>query len=430
MADNLTTLTGYLRQHVPEVPLGLAQTMINDSYRALLNWPTDGWSFQYGQANFICYQSITGTCFAIQGSNLIQQVIASNGMAAFTIANPGLNNQVGDVLIPVGFSGGSIVVDTVDGGGGMLTGHISNAGANYTLSSNVQTLSDGSASPTPPIVNITALGNGVLPGDRTTIVGRQAVFGGEWPCCSIIDNDTTTEFTMDQPYSGVTGQVAFEVTNVYFTPSDPNLKRLMALTDPPNGYQLPTSFQFEELNNLDAQRSQSGTPYLLADVDMNSAYLAQLPDGVTDSFGQSNTSQPVIRKEFYPRQQANYSYPYFYERWIPDLTPANPNPIAFFSRRGDVIKKRAMADLVMWEGPLVLGRRANPVSHNIYMADFNRLAQDLQMTDQSIMQRSFSNFMAMTRLPWPAILAGSSFAQSHPACSSDVGMVFGDSIGW
>jgi hypothetical protein len=420
--DTLSTLVGYLRQFVPEVPLGLAQAMINDAYRALINFPPDGWSMTYGQAQFICYQSITGNCYAIQGSNLIQQVMANNGIAAFTVNNPGSGNAPGDVLTLIPYSGGQITVDTVNGSGGMLTGHVSNAGANVRVAQNVPTFSSGSGTGT--TLNVTALGTGQLYGDRTTIVGRQALFAGQAPIYSIVDNDTATEFTLDQGYSGTTGIVSFEITSVYWTASDPNLKRLMCLTDPPNGCQLPTSFNFEELNNIDAQRSQSGTPYLLADVDINAAYLALLPDGVTDSYGQSNTSQPVVRKELYPRQQANYAYSYFYEKWIPDLTPANPNPISYFARRGDVIKKRAMAELVMWEGPQILGRKANPVAHNIHMADFYRLAQDLQMTDQSIMQRSYQTLLAMTKYPFPDAYYGSSFAQVHPFLTADVGVPY------
>ena len=424
MGDTLSTIAGALRGYVPECPLATVYDMVKDAYRALINFPTDSWAFQFGQSQMICYQSIMGNCYAVQGSTTIQQVVADNGMASFTFAAAGSGNSVGDILYPIGYSGGQIVIDTVNGSGGALTGHISNAGANFQQASGITTYSSGSGTGT--TINVTGLGNGVLPGDRTTIVGRQAMFGGQAPIYSIVDNQGQTTYVLDQPYGGVTGTVSFEITNIYWTPTDPNLERLMCLTDPPNGCQLPTSFTFEELNNIDPQRSQAGgTPYLLADVDMNVAYLAALPSGVTDSFGQSSGSQPVLRKEIYPRQQANYNYPYFYKKWIPDLTPANPNPIAYFSRRGDVIKKRAMADLVMWEGPAILGRRANPVSHNLYMAEFARMAQDLQMADQSMMQRSFSGYLAATKLPWPAGYLGSTFAQVHPALDSSVGVPFG-----
>ena len=340
MADNLTTIAGYLRQHVPELPLGLAHQMVNNAYRSLLDFPTDGWSMLYGQGQMICHASITGTCSVIQGATLVQAVSAA------------------------------------------------------------------------------------LPGDRTTIVGRQVMFAGQAPIYSIVDNQAPNTFAMDTGYSGVTGTVAFEITNIYWTPTDSNLERLMCLTDPPNGWQLPTSFTFEELNNVDAQRSQSGTPYLLADVDINTYYLSQLPAGVTDSFGQLNTSQPVLRKEIYPRQTANYAYPYFYKRWVPDLTPANPNPIAYFARRGNVIQAHAMAALAMWEGPQILGRKANPVAHNIYMADFTRMAQELQMKDQSIMQRSYQTYLAMTRMPYPDALVGSTWAMVHPSADDSVGVPF------
>ena len=422
MPDTLQSMAGALRNYVPECPLASIYDFLKDGYRALLDFPTDGWSLLFRQAQMVCQQSITGNAYCIQGSTLVQNVVASNGMAAFTIAAKGMGNSPGDVLSLIGFSGGQITVGTVDGGGGVLTGSITNAGANCTLKNAVPTFSSGSG--TGCTVNITALGNGVLPGQASLIAGRQAIFGGEWPCYDIVDNPTTTSFTLATGYSGVTGIVSFEITNVYWTPSDSNLERLVCLTDPPNGYQLPTSFTFEELNNVDPPRSQSGTPYLLADVDINVAYLEALPDGVTDTYGQTNASQPVLRKEFYPRQQANYAYPYFYKIWAPDLTPANPVPMAYFARRGDIIKKRAMADLVMWEGPAILGRRANPVSHNIYMAEYMRMAQDLQIRDASIMQRNYGTWLSATKMPYPLALAGSSFAQLHPACDDSVGVPF------
>ena len=424
MADTLTTLVGQLRQFVPEVPLGLAQTLVKNAYRELLDFPPDGYSFMYGQSQMVCQQTITGNCYAQQGGTLIQNVVASNGMAAASIASAGLGYSPGDLVYPIGFTSGWLVVGTVNGSGGILTATIGNPGANYNVANSLPTYSNGAGAGA--TVNVTALGNGTLPGIASIIAGRQAMFGGQAPIYSIVDNPSATSFTLDQAYGGVTGLTSFEITNIYWTPTDPNLERLMCLTDPPNGVQLPTSFTFEELNNIDPQRSQAGTPYLLADVDMNTAYLAQLPNGVTDSFGQTNASQAVLRKEFYPRNQSNYNYPYFYKRWVPDLTPANPNPIAYLSRRGDIVVTRAMAALAMWEGPEVLGKKANPVAHNIYMAEFRQMAQDLQIKDQSMFQRSYTTILQMTRLPFPQALAGQSWAQVHPAADDSVGVPFMD----
>ena len=420
--DTLWTMANYLRQHVPEAELGLCQTYVKDAYRELLSFPTDTWSFLLRQSQFICQQSITGNCYAIQGSTLIQNIVASNGMAAFTINAAGTGYAVNDLWYPIGYSGGLLTVTSINGSGGITGASITNAGANFCLATGVPTYTSGSG--TGATLNVTQLGAGVLPGLPSIIAGRQAIFQGEWPCYDIVDNPSSTTFTLATGYGGVTGTVAFEITNVYWTPSDSSLERILCLTDPPNGCQLPTSFTMEELNNVDPQRSQAGTPYLLADVDLNVAYLAALPIGVTDSYGQTNASQPVLRKELYPRQQTNYAYPFFYKIWAPDLTPANPNPMAYFARRGDIIKKRAMAELALWEGPAILGRRANPVLHNIHMADYRQMAQDLQMKDASIMQRNYSTYLGMTKYPFPDSYYGSSFAQTHPALTSDVGLPF------
>lgn len=418
MADTLQTMTGYLRLQCPSVPLGLAQGMIKNGYRELLDWPTDGWSFQFGQSQMVCHQSIMGQCYMVQGSNMAQNVVPTNGIAAFTIGNPGLSYAAGDLVYPIGFSSGWLTVLTVDGSGRILTASLTNPGANFTLAQNVTTYSSGNA--TGATINVTALGNGALPGLASIIAGRQAIFGGQWPCYDIVDNPSANTFTISSAYGGVTGIVGFEITNVYWTPTDPNLERLMCITDPPNECQLPTSFTFEELNNIDAQRSQAGTPYLLADLDINTAYLAALPNGVVDSFGQTNQSQAVLRKEIYPRQQANYAYPYFYKKWIPDLTPANPNPISYFSRRGDIVVRRAMADLALWEGPEILGKKSNPVASNIYMSQFRQMAQDLQIKDQSMFQRSYGMWLQQTKWPYPEAYMGSGFCQIHPQVGSDM----------
>ena len=423
MSDTLQSMAGYLGQYVPECPLGLRYKMIRDGYRALLDFPTDGWSFQYGTGNFITYQSLFGSCTAIQGQTLVQNCVPTQGMGTVSIANGGSAYGIGDLLYPIGFSGGVLTVATLNGSA-VATATITNAGANFTISQNVATQTNNAG--TGCTVNVLTLGNGQLPGDRTTIVGRQVLFGGEAPIYSIVDNQSGSSFVLEQAYGGTTGSVGFEITNIYFTPKDMNFGGLMSFADPPNGCQYPYSFTFEELNNVDAQRSSAGTPYLLADTTMNDYYLSQLPAGVTDSFGYSNTSTAVPRKELYPRNQANYVYPYFYRKWIPDLVNPASTPINFFARRGDIIRTRAMADLSMWTGPAVLGRQANPVAHNIHMAEFQKRAQELQIKDQSIMQRSFSMYLSMTRLPFPAAFWGSSFSQLHPELSNEVGVQFND----
>ena len=426
MADNLFTMAGWLQQFVPEVPYGVAAKMVRDTYRELLDYPPDGWSFQYGSGQFITYASIQGTCLPIQGSTLVQNVTIGNGISTATVNAGGTSYSNGDLLYLQNGGYGIATVATIGGSGNVLTVTISNPGSNNRTCSGLPTTTNNNG--TGCTLNITALGAGGLPADRTTIVGRQCLFGGQSPIISIVDNQNQTSFVLESPYAGITATVAFEITNVYLTPIDQNFERLMVFIDPPNGCQYPFSFTFEEINNIDPQRSASGTPYLLADVDWNTYYLSQLPAGVIDSFGYSNTSTPVPRKELYPRNPSPYNYWYHYKKWQKDLIASADTPLAFFARRGDAIREGALAKLSMWEGPQILGRRANPVVRNVHQSRFNELAQNLQIKDSSIMQRSFTTMLSATKMPYPLAFAGSSFAQLRPQLDSSVGQPFGDMI--
>lgn len=260
-----------------------------------------------------------------------------------------------------------------------------------------------------------------LPGNRTTIVGRQVLFSGQAPIYDVVDNSSASAFTIGEAYGGVSGSIAFEITNVYFTPeiSRNDFESLRSFTDPPMNVQLPYSFTFEEINNIDPQRSSANTPFLLADAGWNTAYLAALPSGVIDSLGYTSASSPLPRKELYPRQQSNYNYRYWYKkRGKALINPSDPLP-GFI--RGDAIFEGCLADLAMWDGTPASPRRPNPVKYNIHEKKFNQLVQDMQIIDGSVMQREYTTMLASTRLPYPQAFYNSAWAQLHPSSTADIG---------
>jgi hypothetical protein len=254
-----------------------------------------------------------------------------------------------------------------------------------------------------------------LPGDRTTLVGRQMLFGGRAPIYSIVDNPTTSTVILDQPYGDVSNSSAsYEISNIYMTPERPDFERLHSIKDTRNNWQLWRSLHSEELNAIDPQRSSQGTPFFAADLTYNTQYLAQLPSGVIDSFGYSNSSDPLPRFELWPRQQADFVYPYLYKRAIPDLVNPNDKPIG--AVRGDIVLEGALAELASWPGsPTLPNPKYNPVQYNIHRRRQRELIDSALLRDRSIMERDLSWVSAYFNLPYAPIPAALSarFAQSH-----------------
>ena len=435
--NTLWSMSKKLTLYESTLPMGLAMYFIQSRYKQVFDSPDDAWGVQFGDGLFLVAQSIFGNCTATYGSTLFTNVVAQQGIGSVTVAAAGNGYNVGDTVLPLAGAasaglGAVLTVATVTAGpgSGVATLTVTNPGYNWTEISNVATAAITGAG-TGLIINISTLGNGALPGNRTTIVGRQAIFQGIAPFYDIIDNSTANSFQTVNPWGLPTQVVSFEISNVYFTPDSlhSDFERLITWVDPPFGVQYPFTFTFEEINNIDAQRSGTGTPFLLADSGWNSAYLAALPAGVTDSFGQTNQSQPVPRKELYPRQQQVYQYPYRYKRRVKDLVNPNDMPQGLLAGRGDILVEGALADLSLWPGTANYQRNPNPVAFNVHQKRFDILMQELYNKDQSQMQRSFQSLLSNTRLPFPAAFWGSSFAQIHPGLGLD-GFSLGYDTSW
>lgn len=339
------------------------------------------------------YASIFGTASIVRRSNTVT-LTPKGGITGISLVTPGQNFQAGDTLYLVNGCNGVVTVNTIGVGGAISTWTLSNIGAGYTTTTSTQAYGGNGTGAT---FSITSVGNGVLPGDNTTLVGRQIMFGGMAPIYTITANTTTTTCAIDQPMGDLTNSaVSFEISCIYFTSERPDFERLISFKDVVNSWQLWRDVHADELNAWDAQRSSAGTPTILANLTYNSQYLAQLTG--TDYIGLTSASAPLPRQEIWPRQQADYVYPYLYKRHLDDLNLPIDTTIGAVS--GDIIVEGALADLCMWPGtPEVPNPKRNPVEYNIHQKRYNELLQTARMRDHAIMERDLSS--AYTNLPYP-----------------------------
>lgn len=392
------------------LPVGLAHQYVRNAYRAVLE--SNNWSMMMGRGNFFTHKSISGTCSINRGSNLLEGIVVTTGINGVEIYSGGSGYQAGNVITVFGGIQGTLTVVTVDGLGAIETVTITTPGVNYSLSSNTPTYGgDGSGA----TVNVTALGPGGLPGDNTTLVGRQVLFQSQSPIYNIVANADASTLQIDQPYAGVsTVSIPFEVSQCYFMPEagKDDFERLICMYDPVNNYQLPIDVRIEELNNEDPQRSSIGDPWLVAELSWNNEYLSKLPTGVTDQYGRTNTSRPVPMKEIWPRTQSAHTYPYYYKARIADLVNPNDRPAGFI--RSDIIIERALAMACRWPGTASVPNPAYDLAAATHHEGlFQELLYDARYVDSSVTERSYSWIGTYTRMRYPPQYFSARFIQNH-----------------
>ncbi len=417
--DSYIDMARRLRLWSPTLPFPLAQQFIKNRYRQTVNDQT--WSFSYAEGQMTVFASIFGNAAVIRTSNTV--VLTPNGgITGISIVSAGVNFQAGDVIYLVGGCNAQVTVNTVGGGGQIATWTLSNVGCGYSTSSTQSPSQSYGGNGTGATFSITSVGNGVLPGDNTTIVGRQILFGGLAPIYTIVQNPDTQTVVIDQNVGIQTqSQISFEVSCIYFTSERTDFERLETFKDTVNSWQLWRDVAADELNAWDAQRSSAGTPTILANLTYNTEYLALLTPGIPDYIGLSSTSTPNVRQEIWPRQQADYVYPYLYKRAVPDLQ--NNTDTTLGAVTGDIIVEGALADLCMWPGtPEVPNPKRNPVEYNIHQKRYNDLVDRAKYRDHAIIERDVKNaYMNTSYAPWPFDGLSARYYQNH----APVGLVYG-----
>ena len=358
----------------------------------------------------VIFASIFGNATIQRGLKTIT-LSPSGGIAGLSLLSGGLGYTVGDIVTLVGGCAGQITVTGLGAGNAISTFTLTSAGAGYSTTGTSQTSGGTGSGAT---FSITSVGAGVLPGDNTTIVGRQILFGGLAPIYSITSNPTANAITIDQAI-GVPSNtaVSFEISCIYFVSEKPDFERLITFKDVVNSWQLWRDVLADELNAWDAQRSSAGTPTILANLTYNTDYLAQLTAGVPDYIGLTSASNPAVRQEIWPRQQADFIYPYLYKRAVPDLVLPTDTTIGAVT--GDIIVEGALADLCMWPGtPEVPNPKRNPVEFNIHQRRYTDLVDRARNRDHAIMERDLANaYTNMPYAPYPFNGMSARFQQNH-----------------
>ena len=216
------------------------------------------------------------------------------------------------------------------------------------------------------------IGSATVAGSDTAwtsaLIGQQLKINGL--VFTVLTVPTATSLTIDQQWLGASVTANYLIVQAYITPTPSDFHSFFSVVDPFSSWRLHLGMNSREIDRIDARRSATGVPYLLA----NGVY---------------NSSQ-VAAFELWPHPLALRQYMYTYERRVPDLnTNDTPPPII----RSDVLVKGALADLARWPGT---PERRNPMydpyftQYRIREQEFNEELQKLIVEDQSIMQNDLS----------------------------------------
>lgn len=210
----------------------------------------------------------------------------------------------------------------------------------------------------------TVLGSGTT--FTSAMVGRQLKTSGY--VFTITAFNSSTSVTIDQSWLGATtASLSYSIVQAYITPSDSDFHAFYSVVDPTNAWILRLGYNAKALDRIDARRSSTGTPRILA----NGVY--------TSATG-------VMKYELWPHPTALAQYMYTYEKRVADLSSSSTPPGVI---RSDILVKGALADLARWPGT---PERKNPMfdpyftQWKIREAEFNNELQKAIVEDQSIFQ--------------------------------------------
>ncbi len=260
--------------------------------------------------------------------------------------------------------------------------------------------------------NVVTFPAGVLPSDSSLIAGWTMVLIGQVPYYLVTSLQDPTHVTVYPPIQQATNSSLAAVTLLcYFMSEQPDFERMIAIVDQENNWQLRQNVTIEEMDNDDPQRETISPPTRMVPMGFNDQYLAQLPDGVTDYFNQTNASDPQPYFETWPRGPIVQPYPYVYKRKTPTLF-SDGDPLPGFLR-GHVLYEGALADLCGWPGTATdPNPNANPVYTNMHERKFEDLLNDMIMRDEQVTQRTLRNNASYANMGY-AEFESARFWQSH-----------------
>ncbi len=246
-------------------------------------------------------------------------------------------------------------------------------------------------------------GSNIVTGIGTTwtqdLVGRQFRTGVNSPIYTILQWNSATQIILDQPWGGNSATaVNYQIYQVYYNvPTD--FQSFISVIDPYYNWQLYLNVQQSELNAIDAQRANNGTPYVVASSSYN-----PLP---------SATQPPLPQYELWPHQLSNYVYPFLYISRPPD--PEDPGATLPRYIPGNVLLEKAMAQCARWPGPDT--DHPNPYFNlNLALnheARADRLIATLERQDDEVYESDVT-YQSQLDLPFASLPLGDAhWLQSH-----------------
>jgi hypothetical protein len=259
-------------------------------------------------------------------------------------------------------------------------------------------------------------GSTTLTGTGTTwisgMIGRQFRTGTNERIYTITARASNTSVTIDQPWAGATATgKTYEIWNAYFTaPQD--FQAFVSVWDPNFNWQLHLHVSQEALNSVDAQRSQAGTTYVVADLDYVS-----IESGLAVADGTAITV-PVPRFELWPHRKVDYSWPFLYKTRVTDLDDSSATLPRYV--RGDVLLELALMEAAIWPGD---GIKKNPYAGEWRMEYHRRklygdqrrglvgMIPEMERQDNEIFQQDVAYAQNQNFAPYPFF--DTDFMQNH-----------------
>lgn len=232
----------------------------------------------------------------------------------------------------------------------------------------------------------------------TSMVGRQFRLTNVTPIYTITDVDEVAQtLTLDLVWGADSAtDSGYEIYSAYVSPPS-DFNYLITVWDPRYNWQLHQNISQRELNTWDAQRSNRGQAYLVAQRDYYT------PTGETI---------PLPRFEVWPHVTSAYVLPFMYVARATDLQDAGATLPRYI--RGDILLELAIAEAASWPGPSI--EKVNPY-YNLKLAQAHQnkaefMLAELERQDEEIALMNVQ-YDSITRLPWAPLPMDANFWQKH-----------------
>lgn len=247
-------------------------------------------------------------------------------------------------------------------------------------------------------------------GSLDNMEGLQLICDGKAPFYTIVTAEAagtlpeTLRLTVDMQVgapanSGISyAPATWAIQPVYLTTAE-DFDMFISIVDIDNNWRIRSDVLQEVLDKWDANRSSTGTPWVLAATSFNAAVAT------------GGTLAGVPRYEIWPRCNVAKQYPYrYYKR--SDLVADGDVPIWPLSHRTEVLKQFALAEIAKWPGTK---DKPNPYFniqlYNQHKSDFLDELYKLQKQDQEVALTDQSYADMWSDMPFAPIDA--KFAQNH-----------------